>query len=60
MGRGTIESEAKRVREWGERGEREKTFGVIGVRSGVRERGSGARGVRESVARGVREWGKMV
>lgn len=38
MGRGTIESEAKRVREWGERGEREKTFGVIGVRSGVRER----------------------
>lgn len=39
MGRGTIESEAKRVREWGERGEREKKIEVIVVReSGVRER----------------------
>lgn len=39
VGRGTIESGAKRAREWGERGEREKKIGVIVVReSGVRER----------------------
>lgn len=48
VGRGTIESGAKRVREWGER--EIKNWGDRGEREWderERERESGARGVRE-------------